>query len=292
MPDDKSDRPDPKAARMLNVLMPTVLDDYVETETGGLLVRNVKLLASGTWTDSKARTPLHYPAEVLEAYATNWLANGYWARHSGGAPRSEALEKLGTILNPRYSPQEGGVVMGDIFFDRVTQASRDGAALAIAKAKAGNPQAVSVEHDGDEVYDPENKRYLAKTLVFLGAAGVDEGACRVCKFPKRLNESQLEGDKEMDDAAIAKLLADQKADLLGEMDKRIQALKVPADQSVKVTELSAALEESRRELGEAKKRIEALEKKPNPRTTPEGERALEAPVNAPRWDPRTGRVGH
>jgi len=265
----------PDKPRMLNSVLPDLNDNYVEVD-GGLLVKNVILLAAGVWTDSKAQTPLYYPPETLKKDAANWVASAYWARHMGGAPRNIVTDRLGDVRNPRYDPNvAGGAIVGDVFYDRLTQTSRDGAALAIAKARAGTPLAVSAEHGGTEAWDPIEKRFMATSLAFYGLASVDKGACKVCGLPKKANESQ-QGVREMEQQAeFDKALADLKAGILGEVDAKFAALKIPADPAAKVAELSATNEGLVRELSEAKKRIDALEKTPNHRTVAEPTKELE-----------------
>lgn len=67
-----------------------------QEQDGGLLIRDVKLLASGTWTDLHIGTPLFYPGKVLEKYAKNWIDNSLWSRHSGGMSRS-ITDKIGEV---------------------------------------------------------------------------------------------------------------------------------------------------------------------------------------------------
>ena len=147
---------------------------------GGLLVKDVKLLASGTWTDSYMGTPLFYPEAILERYASNWIDNSLWSRHGGGIPRS-ITEKIGEIRNPRYN---GGAVIGDLWLHEKTQTSRDTAELI----KAGLVDYVSVEHGGKERWNAAEKRYDAEELVFGGVAVVNKGACKVCTIH---NESEM-----------------------------------------------------------------------------------------------------
>jgi len=282
---------------MLNRDLPTTSDNYIEKD-GGLLVKNVILLANGTWTDSAEQTPLFYPQDVLMRDAGKWPASTYWARHSGGAPRNIVTDRLGDVLNQHYDPTvEGGAIMGEVFYDRLTQASRDGAALALAKAQAGKPLSVSVEHGGEEKWDPIEKRFMATSLAFYGLASVDKGACTVCGLPKKANEAPSEQVREMEDKELKQILADQEARIMGEMDKRMKSLTIPADSTAKVAELGAALdkhvkelEAAKSELANAKLKIDALEKKPSPKTIPEPERLLEEAKPTSRWDARTGRV--
>lgn len=252
--------------RMLNSVMPNSTENYIQDENGGLLVKGVVLLATGEWTDSKAKTPLFYPPETLKKYAENWVANTYWARHLGGSPRNIVTDRLGEVRNVHYEPDvEGGAIVGDLYYDGFTLTSRDGAMLALAKAKAGHPMAVSAEHGGTETWDSINNRYVASSLAFYGLASVDKGACSVCNLPKKLNESHDNGVRELEQAEFEKALADFKAEILGMVDAKLAALKIP-DESESKAELSATKDELMKELSEAKVRIDNLEKLPNHKT--------------------------
>jgi len=260
--------------RMLNILLPLAVNDYVE-EDGGLLVKNVKLLAPGEWTDSAVRTPLYYTPKALAKDATNWVATGYWARHSGGFPRNTVTDYLGEVKDMRWDPTvdngpelERGAVMGSVFYDCLSQVSKDGATRALARAKQGKPLAVSVEHGGRTSYNRELKREETESIFFGGLAQVDQGACRVCSLP-RANESDtsenLEKEKEtkeMEKAELDKALADFQAGVLAEVDKRLSAIPAPGPDK----EMGAALEATKAELAAVTERLKALEMDPQPKS--------------------------
>jgi hypothetical protein len=163
--------------------------NFEDLPDGGLIVRDVPLLRVGTWTDSAVGTPLFYPADTLRKYATNWQANPYWNRHSGGTPH-EITDKIAEIDSPRYM-NDG--VYADLVFHGATSQSRD--AIAYLKWASANGKEVfsSVEHAGEERYNEETKRFEAKSLVFYGAAMVNRGACQTCQIP-RANEELADGD--------------------------------------------------------------------------------------------------
>lgn len=144
---------------------------------GDLLVKGVRMLASGTWTDSAVQTPLHYPAATLEKYARNWSDTAGWTRHTGGFPR-DATDKVAEILNPRY---ENGAVVADIMIYGDTSKGRDMA----AQVKKGRVKYVSVEHTGDERYNASTRQLEATSINFSGFAFVNKGACKLC----RINEA-------------------------------------------------------------------------------------------------------
>lgn len=147
-------------------------DKHHQEFNGGLLIKDVKLLASGTWTDSRMGTPLFYSEKVLEKYAGNWIDNSLWSRHSGGSYRS-ITDKIGEVRNQRYN---NGAVVGDLWLHEKTQASRD--IVELIKAKLVNY--VSVEHGGKERWNTAEKRYDAEEIIFSGVAVVNRGACFEC----------------------------------------------------------------------------------------------------------------
>ncbi len=284
----ESSRSDDKV-RMLN--RDLGMESYIEVD-GGLLVKDVPLLAVGTWRDSNVRTSLYYPADVLRKYADNWYSYSYWSRHSGGVPRS-ILDLIGEARNVRFDPNykengmvEPGAILGDVFYDYSTQQGKDAAAKALARAKANKPLAVSVEHGGGEIWNPVTKRNEATSLWFSGLASVERGACERCNLP-RANENGDAGGpgaNDMNDEEFKQALADLKAEILAEVDAKIAAAKdkPEAEPSAEMSKLSAALDGSIKELEKVKKenegyakRLEALEKRPSPRTVPENERDLE-----------------
>ncbi|HRR66542.1 MAG TPA: hypothetical protein P5063_02730 [Methanomassiliicoccales archaeon] len=279
------------AMRMLNRTLS--FSNYIEVD-GGMLVKDVPLLAVGEWRDSAVGTPLYYPAKVLERDALNWYDNSFWARHGGKVPRSVVSDLIGEVRNIRYDGSykengmvEPGAILGDIYYSYSTQAGKDAAAQALARAKAGNPLAVSVEHGGGEKYNPKTKRMEATDLWFGGVASVVRGACERCVMP-RANEADADGttgDESMDEEtqkALSALEARLKA-----CEEKLAALTEgpPAEVAEEVAEmgkkLGAALEQLK-ELEGVKKmnatyeeRIKALEKTPNRRTVAEQERELE-----------------
>jgi|GEM_PF-2300858 len=155
---------------------------------GGLLIKDVKLLATGTWIDSHIGTPLFYPEKILEKYAGNWIDNSLWSRHSGGMPRS-ITDKIGEIRDPRYNDR---AVIGDLWLHQKTQTSRDTAELI----KSGLVDYVSVEHGGKERWNAQEKRYDAEEIVFGGVAVVNRGACKVCTIHNE--EKEIENLNELE----------------------------------------------------------------------------------------------
>ena len=150
-----------------------------EQPDGSLVVRNAPLLKVGTWTDSVVGTPLHYPPETLAAYATEWKTNSYWSRHSGGTPH-DFDDKIALIESPRFM---GDGVYADLRFHRATSKSRDAAAYILRMRELGQDVYSSVEHFWEEKYNADLQRMEATSITFLGAAMVDQGACRTCKIP-------------------------------------------------------------------------------------------------------------
>lgn len=249
-------------------------------QDGGLLIKDVTLLAEGTWTDSGVKTALHYPAKVLQEYAANWRDTAVWSRHLGGAPRN-ITEKIGDVLNPHYL-ESARAVVGDIFLHGGNQHSRD--TIEMVKRKLVN--FVSVEHGGGEVYNSDTKRLESSSLVFVGAAIVNKGACKRCTL--REKEAAMEAEsmeiKELEDKFTKELAA-----LKTEGAQFRSALEQATGQN---KELAAKLEAAEKANGGYLEQIKTLESRlkkiedtPNPRSlaggSGDGERELETP-SAPR----------
>jgi hypothetical protein len=240
--------------RMLNLEIPQ--GQFRELE-GGLLIKDVLALDEGTWTDSAVGTPLFYPSKTLEEYAGNWKQNGFWSRHAGGSPRN-ITDRVGRVLNPRFL--NSGIYV-DLFLHKKTAQSRDVADLILA----GEINAVSIEHGGEEAWNPSTGRWEAKTLSFYGLASVDQGACESCTIRRNRarengEEKAKESEQEMDE---------ELKKLLSEIDSRLKAMedwkKTDSEAKAKADEegmkkMMAALEEShKKELASYEERIKKLE---------------------------------
>jgi cell fate (sporulation/competence/biofilm development) regulator YlbF (YheA/YmcA/DUF963 family) len=153
-----------------NELNTNVTEDF---DDGSFLIRDVRLLATGVFTDSAVRLPTLYTAEVLEEYATNWVRKDVFNRHMGGAPR-DISNTIGSVENLRFNGSDA--IIGDIRLHALTQTSKD----AIAMVKSKQITGVSVEHGGEQVYDSSTKNYKMNSLVFRGLAIVSTPACHSC----------------------------------------------------------------------------------------------------------------
>jgi len=172
---------------------------------GSLLVKGVKMLGAGTWTDSAKKTPLNYSEDVLRRNAGNWVDNSHWSRHLGGVPRRVG-EMIGRTTNPRF---EDGHIVADIEYHALSQDSRD----TIAMIEAGVANFVSVEHGGRERWNVGTKQYEAEELFFTGSATVNKGAFQTWKIRENeeIPESPvvIEEEPEMDTVHLETTLAEQ-----------------------------------------------------------------------------------
>jgi uncharacterized small protein (DUF1192 family) len=125
----------------------------------------------------------------------------------------DVTDKVAELREPRY---ENGAVMGDIFVHGATQKSRD--LMEMIKRKLISY--VSVEHGGDERYNPVTRQMEASTISFLGFAFVNKGACKLCRIneeapqaPAPLPEVETMDTKELEDkiATLTKELEAVKA---------------------------------------------------------------------------------
>lgn len=228
-------------------------DNLEDLPDGGLLIRDVKLLAEGTWTDSAVGTPLFYPAHALEANATNWRDHATWSRHLGGVPR-DITEKVGVTENPRYVDR---AVVGDIRLHGLTQKSRD----TIALVKAGIANYVSVEHGGTEKWNAATRQYEADEITFYGNAIVNRGACAKCTL--RGNEAAPEEEETtMDTKELeAKIEA---------MEREMEAIKAAAAVTPEPAPAPKELEEALTAIKALTEKVERLEAQPAPAATVPG----------------------
>ena len=252
---------------------------------GGLLVKGVKLLAAGTWTDSTQKTPCRYTPEKLKEFAQNWTDRSLWSRHGGGMPR-DITEKIGDIRNIRYLDE---AVMGDPFFHGKTSRSKD----TMEMVRHGLAGFVSVEMRTRDRWVPGEKVLEAEEIVFDGVATVNRGACNICTIrsneetPKETPagkepvEILLKKESERMDDTDKKTLEDRFKTLEEGFKKEVDALK--ADSAAKG-----------KELEQTKAELEKMKKQPVPpatKTETPG-KALEAvPEYAVRVDRKTGTVG-
>jgi len=237
---------------------------------GSLLVKGVKMLGAGTWTDSAKKTPLYYSEDVLRRNAGNWVDNSHWSRHLGGVPRRVG-EMIGRTTNPRF---EDGHIVADIEYHGLSQDSRD----TIAMIEAGVANFVSVEHGGRERWNVGTKQYEAEELFFTGSATVNKGACQTCKIRENEEtpapEEPIIEEPEMADTT--------------ELEAMIKA---QADQIRQLTEMVKELKETPKEdkSKELEARIDALEKEPVTKSQTDYAKELEAPpfvINTERGEMR------
>ena len=236
---------------------------------GSLLVKGVKMLGAGTWTDSAKKTPLNYSEDVLRRNAGNWVDNSHWSRHLGGVPRRVG-EMIGRTTNPRF---EDGHIVADIEYHGLSQDSRD----TIAMIEAGVANFVSVEHGGRERWNVGTKQYEAEELFFTGSATVNKGACQTCKI--RENEEPPIEEPIIEEPEMADTT---------ELEAMIKA---QADQIRQLTEMVKELKETPKEdkSKELEARIDALEKEPVTKSQTDYAKELEAPpfvINTERGEMR------
>lgn len=228
-----------------------------QEQDGGLLIKDVPLLAEGTWTDSNVGTPARYRGEILEQFATAWRDQSIWSRHAGGVPRN-ITEKIGTVIDPHYQDR---AVMGDVFLHGQNTQSRD----TLAMVKAGLAEFVSVEHIGAEVWDPGESVYDVVSLEFLGLAIVNKGACKKCRLNEEDQENgvqkkELEED-DMDPKELEEMKGQYKA-LSEALAKSEGERKELAEQIGKLEAARKADEEKLKQLAGLEARVKELEESP------------------------------
>lgn len=261
-----------KKIRMLNF---DITGSKFQEVDGGLMVRDVLALDEGTWTDSAVGTPLYYTPKALAESVGNWKQSGFWTRHAGGTPRS-LTDKVGRVLNPRF--QNTGMTV-DIYLHKRTQVSRDAADMLLS----GEADAVSIEHGGEEMYNPSLKRWETKSLTYYGLAMVDKGACETC----RVRHQEVKTDDTLQTVAeqsVAETISEKNKVECEEMDEELKKALSDFDTRLKAIETSfsdakagsekemSEKAELVKQLGEMTERIKKIESEPK-------EKALAAPTS-------------
>lgn len=148
---------------------------YEDLPDGGLLIHDVVVMASGTWTSMQGAVTV-FGEDVLARDAQNWTTRTVWTRHSGGAPR-DADEIVGAVRAVRYDPARKAVV-GDVYLSRQTTRSADMAKMVRMPREQGGITDVSAE----TVLELDARSNVTH-VTFTGLALVESGACEVCKVP-------------------------------------------------------------------------------------------------------------
>lgn len=209
---------------------PKSIDGFERDAGGGqgYIVRDVPMLAVGTWSDSVGLTPLHYPAAVLRESAGRWADTSGWTRHARGGYR-DITDKVAEVRNPRYS-EDANAVVGDLYLHCLTQKSRE----VVDLIKNGLVRYVSVEHIAGERYNPETRRVEATSIQFNGFAFVNRGACEACRLaeaPKIDSKIDTNLEKKMDLIEISQKYAVFDA-AIEELKTRVNALEEAAAAAV------------------------------------------------------------
>ena len=226
------------------------LTSYERTAEGGLLIHGVVIMAAGEWTDMHGIHTV-FGEEVLQRCAGQWADPAVWTRHAGGSPRS-VTEKIGTVLNPAYSPSQAAVV-GDILLHCKTETSAAAAELVQLQKDQGGIKDVSAETIVEMA--PGG---IVTDVTFTGLALVEDGACEVCKLPafgkgepmtedieKKETEEAFEGPEQDDPAKGEKK---ETADLFAMLAGFVEAL-IPETKDIIDEVLASEGEDRVRSLG-------------------------------------------
>lgn len=236
-----------------------------DTPSGGLIIHDVLALGEGQWHASNMPMPIYYSAAELEKSASKWSNTSMYDGHEHAA----ATKKVGNILNPRFDPEQKGVVV-DVYYHGHNRASKD----LIEMSKAGvagemDPLWVSVEHISRDVYNSELKRYEATAIEYLGIATVDAGACEKCRLNGENTDNNSSEGMDLETKELTEKYEAQAKEL--EVAKKeiteLKAVKtVPVADFEAVQKMNKELAEAKdaitKELSDVKARIEKLEKAP------------------------------
>lgn len=249
----------------------------LERSGDALIVRSVKLLAAGTWTDSAAKTPCSYGPDALREYAGNWADSSLWSRHAGGQPRT-INQKVGRIESPRF---EDDAVVGDLVLHGLPGTDSPG---AIAMIEAGEADYFSAELTGTERWNAERKLYEMQSITFLGGAVVNRGACSTCTLRHNAageepgeSPAACATDDPVEDTMTAELAA-KIAELETANADLVRQLGEATETNTKTAADVGALREELRELEGIKARLLKIEQTPLPKAGAPAEPARELSV--------------
>lgn len=201
-----------------------------EKVNSGMLIRDVKLMAVGTWHAGNAILPMRYGQSVLEKYATKWLDNSVWSTHDSAR---SVTTKIGHVEKMRY---EDEACIGDVVLHGETQESKDVIKLIGTKNIDSVSSEIAVMKSQ---YCEKNDYDNAEEIAFVGLAIVSSGACEVCK---------LYGDAAMDKSEMEAKLVELSTQIT-EIVEKFDALEIP--EPTDVTPITT-------ELGEHKGIVELL----------------------------------
>jgi len=251
----------------------------LERSGDALIVRSVKLLAAGTWTDSAAKTPCEYGPAVLERFASNWIDSSLWSRHAGGQPRT-INQKVGRIENQHF---EDDAIVGDLVLHGLAGTDSPG---AIAMILAGEADYFSAELSGSETWNSARKVYELQEFIGLGGAVVNRGACSTCTL--RHNEAGEEPGESpaacatndpVEDTMTAELEA-KIAELETEHADLVRQLGEATETNTRLSGEVGTLRDEMRELADVKARLLKIEQTPLPKAGAPAEPARELSVPA------------
>ena len=278
MPGDEPSSDDHTFRRELLFSLPP--SSNLERSGDALIVRSVKLLAAGTWTDSAAQTPCSYSPDALREYAGNWADSSLWSRHAGGQPRT-INQKVGRIESQRF---EDDAVVGDLVLHGLAGTDSPG---TIAMIEAGEADYFSAELTGTERWNAERKLYEMQSITFLGGAVVNRGACATCTLRRNNAAGEEPGDspaacatdEPTEDPMTAELEA-KIAELETANADLVRQLGEAQETNTKIAADVGTLRDEMRELADVKARLLKIEQTPLPKAGAPAEPARELSVPA------------
>jgi hypothetical protein len=278
-------------ADMREIRTPFVTPQLYELENGDLLIKDAPLLAEGEWTDSAVQTPLYYTAKALQEFAANWRKKIGFNRHLKGQPRDKSNE-VSEAINPHFGQfaDDTGAVHNAILSDILVYGDNPSGRAMQELVKRKQIKFLSVEHGGEEEYNPITGRMESKTLEFYGYAHVNKGACKVCRVneepaivPESPKEELPAPEPEQETMADTKELEAKVEQLTKELEAAKAQKPAPAPVMEVPKELSAlpdAIKELSAKIDAQAAQIKALEQDGTPKTDGTPGKELEEPVNA------------
>ena len=147
-----------------------------EEVTSPFIVKNVTLIAPGTWKDSITKAPVLYRKETLKKFANNWKSYRLSLNH-----KSKVEDTVGYISNIKWN-EEKEAITGDLNTFPATTKARDIInEILLSKKLDSYPRiGISVNLLTDDIWNHEWNMREVKYLEFWGADLGNNPACKKC----------------------------------------------------------------------------------------------------------------
>ena len=182
---------------LFNFTIPQLSTNFEEPDgpNGPLIIHNVPIMVSGTWTSHEGKA-FEFTPEMLKAAVDAWDDNLVWQRHPLIPNENRpATDSIGAVPKRYFEPNfttvlkdgttyKGAAIMGDVVLHRKTDVSKDAAKLIRLPYDQGGFRMVSAETEMQGLeYNSAIGAFQFDALRFHGLTIQREGGCAACNIP-------------------------------------------------------------------------------------------------------------